>query len=233
MTLEYGKLMVVENPHTDGESTASSVDFVFNPTKLDIGASAKWEQPSQGGSKKASVPQYKGPEGRTMDLDLLLDGWDLSGAGRSRLRDVAADVTTLVSWTRPTASTHSSKKPSPPLVALHWGKPWFKCYVVSVKATFTMFDEKGTPLRATVKVALKEVAAGPKKQNPTSGSLAGHQSHLVIEGDSLASVAYRYYDETSYWRGVAIANRIDDPLRVRPGTRLLLPPLEDVAALSG
>ena len=233
MKFQYGKLMVVENPHTDGESTESEVEFVFNPTKLDVGASAKWEQPAQAGSKKASMPQYKGPDPRSMDLDLLIDRWDRSGASRSQRRDVKKDVSTLISWTRPTSSTRTTKKPSPPLVCLQWGKPWFKCYVVSVKATFTLFDEEGTPIRATVKISLKEVPTDPAKQNPTSGSLAGHQSHLLVEGDSLPLIAFRYYDQTAYWRGLAIANGIDDPLRVRPGSRLLLPPIEDVAALSG
>ncbi len=232
MTLEYGKLMVVENFHTDGE-TKKEVEFVFNPTKLDIGATAKWEQGTNAGNKKASVPVYKGPDPCSMDLDLVLDSWDRSGADRSKKRDVRKDVDTLIAWTRPTASTRTTKKPSSPLVCLHWGKPWFKCYVASVKATFTLFDEKGTPIRASVKVSLKEVPPDRPKQNPTSGSLAGHQSHLLVEGDSLPLVAFRYYDQTEYWRGLAIANGIDDPLRVRPGTRLLLPPIEDVAALSG
>lgn len=233
MTMEYGKLMVVENEHTDGDSTERQVAFVFNPSKLDVGAAAKWEQPAQGGNRRASTPQYKGPEPRTMDLDLLLDAWDLSGPSRATQYDVPKAVTTLISWTRPTASTRSSKKPSPPLVMLHWGQPWFKCYVASVKATFTLFDENGKPIRATVRVQMKEVPADAPRQNPTSGSLAGHQSHMLVEGDSLPLVAHKYYDQAKYWRGLAIANAIDDPFRVRPGTRILLPPIEDVATLSG
>ena len=236
MTLEYGMLMVLPgNTHSDGESTETKLTFVFNPAKLDVKASAKWDQPPQSGSKKGSVPQYKGAEPRTMDLDLVLDGWDPSGPTRSQQRDVQKDVATLMSWTRPTASTRTTKLPRPPYVVLQWGnpsKPWFSCYVVSVSASFTMFDETGKPVRATVKVSLKEVPAEPGKQNPTSGSLAGHQSHLMVEGDSLPLVAHRYYDRPAYWRGIAVANGIDDPQRVRPGTRLYLPPIEEVGLLS-
>ena len=42
-------------------------------------------------------------------------------------------------------------------------------------------------------------------------------------GDSLASVAYAEYGDPTAWRAVARFNGIDDPLRCRPGTRLLLP----------
>ena len=228
MSVVPGKLEAVSNFHTDGLSTAREVVFVFNPAKLGVGANAKWEQPAQSGNKKAAAPQYKGSDPITVDLELVLDGWE----ERNKSRNILADVETLISWTRPTASTRGSKKPSPPIVRLNWGTPWFDCYLTTVKVSYTMFDKNGKPVRATVTVNLKELGTMPPKQNPTSGSLAGHQSHMVVEGDSLPLLAHRYYEKPEYWRGVAIANNIDDPLRIVPGTRILLPPLEDVAALS-
>ena len=35
------------------------------------------------------------------------------------------------------------------------------------------------------------------------------------------------------WRAVADLNRVDDPMRMRPGDRLLLPPLEELVATPG
>ena len=233
----FGKLEVVDNPHADGPKT---IEFVFNPSKLSVGASAKWDQPGQSGNKKAAAPNYNGAEPRTMDFDFILDGWDLSGKpttqkdGRTKQRDVHKDIETLVSWTRPTKKAIGKNKPNPPTVELKWGPKWFPAYVASLKTLVTMFDKKGFPLRATVTVNLKEVPSkgADKPQNPTSGSRVGHQSHTFLAGDSLASIAQQYYDKPSYWRGVAAANDIDDPTRLRNGTRLYLPPLSDVAALS-
>ena len=34
------------------------------------------------------------------------------------------------------------------------------------------------------------------------------------------------------WRAVAELNRVDDPMRLRPGDRLLLPPLEELTTLA-
>jgi nucleoid-associated protein YgaU len=48
----------------------------------------------------------------------------------------------------------------------------------------------------------------------------------VQDGDSLPSIAYRAYGDATRWRTIAEANHIDDPLRLRRGTPLMLPRLE-------
>ncbi len=67
----------------------------------------------------------------------------------------------------------------------------------------------------------------PGRQNPTSGGPAGRRTRVVVEGDNLQLLSYREYGTSSYWRAVAEANGIDDPLSVRPGARLLMPSRED------
>jgi nucleoid-associated protein YgaU len=230
--LVYGKIEVVDNPHTDGESTEREVVFCFNPAKLAYSAQAKWEQPSQSGKKGPSEPSFKGAEPRTMKIELLLDGWDLSGSGHSAKRDIDKDLKTLASWTIPTADSVKKNKPRPPTVRLAWGKQWFPAYVTQVDTTITMFRPDGHPLRATVNVSLKEFPKPVKPGNPTSGSRVGHDSHLLVEGEDLASVAQKVYDAPKYWRAIANANGIDDPTRLRVGTLLYLPPIEDLSGLS-
>jgi nucleoid-associated protein YgaU len=63
-------------------------------------------------------------------------------------------------------------------------------------------------------------------QNPTSGGTAGHRVHVVQQRETLDIIASREYGEAKHWRVIAEANGIADPLRIRPGTRLSLPPLE-------
>jgi nucleoid-associated protein YgaU len=225
----FGKIVVEENPHNGG---ATEVKFVFNPSKLTLTAAAKWEQPAQAGNKAAAPPTYKGPDPQSLDIEFTLDGWEGSGDNHRKKRNVTKDIKTLISWTRPTKLAVGKKKPTPPLVRLVWGPKWFVAYVASVNTTITMFDSNGFALRATVKVTLKEVPRDGEGPNPTSGSRVGHQSHVVTSGETLPHIANRYYDKPGYWRGLALANNIDDPSRTRPGTRLYLPPLEDVALAS-
>ena len=54
----------------------------------------------------------------------------------------------------------------------------------------------------------------------------------MVEGDSLASVAFHEYGNPTMWRALAEANGIDDPLRVRPGTRLLVPRPDEAVQMS-
>ena len=229
----YGRIKVVgDNRHSRSDSPQDEVKFVFNPAQLAMTATAKWEQPAAGGAKKSTAPTYKGADPQSMELNFTLDAWDKEGHTHSAVRDIQKDIDTLISWTRPTQSSRTTKKPAPPFVELDWGPERFKAYVASVNTTITMFDKKGFPLRATMKVSLKEVPPKDGKQNPTSGSRVGHQSHTFIDGETLAGIAHKYYEQPKYWRGLAISNGIDDPSRVRPGQRLYIPPIEDVAVIS-
>ena len=56
--------------------------------------------------------------------------------------------------------------------------------------------------------------------------------HRTIAGDTLASVAYAEYGDPTQWRALAAYNGIDDPMRVRTGTTLLLPPRTELAGAS-
>jgi nucleoid-associated protein YgaU len=74
---------------------------------------------------------------------------------------------------------------------------------------------------------MEEVVADSFRQNPTSGGLRSVRSYLMVEGDTLASVAYREYGQPGWWRPLAEANGIDDPMRVAAGTRVLVPDIDE------
>jgi nucleoid-associated protein YgaU len=107
-----------------------------------------------------------------------------------------------------------------------------KFYLESVTATYTMFSIDGTPIRATCDITLIEWSNPASRQNPTSGGLPGMETHVLIDGETLHSVAWARYGEAGFWRALADFNGIDDPLRVEPGTTLLIPPRREAAALS-
>jgi nucleoid-associated protein YgaU len=104
----------------------------------------------------------------------------------------------------------------------------FPAYVASVTAKYTLFTPSGTPVRAVCTVNLEEIAGELSGQNPTSGALAARDTHVLIAGDTLPSLAYRAYGDAGLWREIAEANEIDDPMRLHPGTPLLVPALEEI-----
>ena len=53
---------------------------------------------------------------------------------------------------------------------------------------------------------------------------------MLVEGDTLAGIAYREYGDPSLWRAVAAANGIDDPMHLRPGSSVLLPAVDELTS---
>jgi hypothetical protein len=101
-------------------------------------------------------------------------------------------------------------------------------YVQNVTADFTQFDSSGRPTRATGHIQITQYPPASLPTNPTSGGDLPRRSQEVYYGDQLAHVSFRAYKNPAYWRDLATSNKITDPLRVRAGTRLIVP---DSAAL--
>jgi hypothetical protein len=204
------------------------LDCQFNPKQYSISTSSTWTREPAKGAPKSSPPEFVGANPWSLQMELFFDGWDAPSP-----RDVSLDVQKLLSWCKPTDESLKKKVPRPPVVVFHWGTtPEFEAYLKSVNATFTMFTPEGMPVRATANITLEQIPPKNPKGNPTSGGIVGRSSHLVSDGDSLHSIAFQQLGDATYWRAVAVVNGIDDPLRLRPGTRLLLPDPDEAAELS-
>jgi hypothetical protein len=227
--LESAYLRVID-PDPPPPEIPSELKFMFNPTEYTIAKSAAWTRPQMKGGKTTGKPEFNGSNAQTLQMEIFLD----ASAGDED--DVAKRVAGLIEWVKPTADSLTKKKPQPPIVRFEWGSnpalDDFRAYVKTVSAKFLLFDTDGKALRATANVTLEEVPPDPKKQNPTSGSLHGRRSHLLVEGETLASVAWREYDDAGLWRGLAAFNGIDDPFRLKPGRSLLVPTAEEARRLS-
>lgn len=228
MAAEYtvATLRVVEGQVTG----PTELLFDFNPGEYSIAKSSTWNRPQMKGGKQTGKPEFAGANAQTVQMEMLFDEW-MSGEG-----GVAKSIATLIEWVKPTDDSVKKKKPQPPIVMFEWGDnpavTSFRGYVKQVQAKFLLFDGSGTPLRGTANVTLEEVPIPPKKQNPTSGAIHGRRTHVVVSGDSLASIAWREYEDPTLWRGLAAFNDIDDPLRVRPGATILLPTADEARRLS-
>ena len=200
-----------------------SIAFQFNPKEVTIAKTAKWERKTAKGAKKAGPPEFTGSEPCKLTVEMFFD------AGGASDGSVVATVEKLFSCLVPTEESHGQKKPSPPLVVLHWGAiSSFPAFITSVSAKYTLFSSDGTPIRATCSVAMEEMPGEPFRQNPTSGSQDVRRVHRAIAGDTIASIAYAEYGDPTQWRALAAYNGIDDPLRLRIGSTLLLPTPEEL-----
>ena len=110
---------------------------------------------------------------------------------------------------------------------LEWGQQatFFQGVLTQLETRFTMFMDDGTPVRATNRCSFKQWCSNVsdlKAQDLLSSDVA--KVWVVKQGQTLAMIAALEYGDARAWPVIAEANRIDDPLGVRPGARLMLPP---------
>jgi Contractile injection system tube protein/LysM domain len=211
----------------DGGET---IPVLFNPTEYTITKSNNWSfDPVQGQS--LPPPEFGGGQPREISLSLLLDNSLLDG--RRTVKQISDKLFRMmeVGDGRPAGGTRSA----PPFVTFRWGAvDTFKAVCTSLTVAYQLFEPNGDPIRANVQLQLKQAiqastassASANRPQNPTTRAIAGHGVHTVRDGDSLPSIAYHAYGDATRWRVIAEANDVDDPLRLRRGTPLVLPRLE-------
>jgi hypothetical protein len=225
MTLPKASLAVV-----DGVGVPPFLLFRYNPTEYTVTKSARWNRPPTRAAESSTPPEFTGSNPTVIGMEIFFDAFE-EPAG-----DVSREVDTLLTWTRPTPVSIARGLAQPPLLRFVWGMnpvlQGFQGYLKSVQARYTMFRRDGTPIRATATISLEEVTPEVLGQNPTSGAREGRRAHVLAEGESLHSIAYREYGKAALWRGLAAFNDLDDPMRIPPGTELLIPTTAEALRLS-
>ncbi len=230
MGLEKARIAFLE-PKASGAVTSAGggitvnglgeIVFDFNPKEYTIEKSAEWARSATSSAESTSPPEFKGSNPRHLSLELFLDRTATRG-------DVSKEVEALFACLSPYPPTITAKNPSPPFVRFSWGSTIeFIAFVQSVNATYTLFDQKGAPLRAVCTISMEEVPEVTPRQNPTSGALTPLRIRTLVAGETLHSIAYAEYGDPALWRLLAEGNDVDDPLRLRPGCKLRIPSADD------
>jgi hypothetical protein len=221
-------VLELHEPPPDGKTSGKTVakldtiDFLFNPKEVSFTKTAKWNRQNQPAAGSSPPPDFGGADPATLTVEMFLDATgDMSDK-------VVGIVERLMKACVPTPSS-LSKTPTAPFVLFRWGSLLaFPAVVKSVNGKFTLFTPDGVPVRATVTVAMEEISGEITAQNPTSGARTATSMHVLVDGDTLASVAYKHYGNANFWRAIAEANDIDDPMRLPVGTALLVPELAEL-----
>jgi hypothetical protein len=193
--------------------------FLFNPESYKITTKGRWNRPSNP-SADGPPATWGGMEQRTLTIKLLMDAFSIP--------PVPPDLTimALKQLCIPTPQSMAAQAPVAPVVTFGWGANiiMMQGTVDSVSVEYGRFL-LGECIRATATIVLREVPlpAPLGATNPTSGGLAPRRTHQMVEGDTLQSVAYKVYKDPNKWRALAELNNIDDPMRVKAGTVLLVP----------
>jgi len=190
-----------------------TVQVLFNPTDLSLDR----------GSHYASMPvpglampilQYIRGESDILHLELFLDQTDTGLDVDQKMRDIAKFI-------QIDGTLHS-----PPVVDFVWGSFSFTGVITSIREKMTLFSEDGRRLRARLALSFKSYkAAEVQLRDLKLSSPDRSHARVLREGETLQHIAYEVYGDPRMWRPIAVANGIERPRFIEPGTPLWIPAL--------
>jgi nucleoid-associated protein YgaU len=200
----------------------------FRPKEYTFAKSNSWPKDQKAGHN-APVLSFGGGQPATLQMELLFDTY-IDAKDGAQPKDVRKEYVDKL-WkmmyvVAKLKDKEKNKKGRPPKVRFTWGKAWtFEAVITSLQVKFTLFLPDGTPVRATANVTFQQVqdTENLPSQNPTSGGIGGERVWTVAEGDTLGWIAYQEYGDSSRWRLIADANRLQTVRRLVPGSVLVVP----------
>lgn len=216
----------------------TEIEFIpvqFNPTEISLDKGAQIAEIAIPGLDSPLLQFVRG-QNEKLTLELYFDTTeDGMGAGATSVTTYTDRIYELVKIV--------PERHAPPVCAFMWNHKFpgsdisgklgnqrrndFQCIVESVRQKFTLFSPEGVPLRATLTVTLREYKTLDEQLGQLNLSSPDRRhSHVLQRGEQLSGIAARYYRRPGEWRRIAVANRLQDPRRVTPGTLLTVPPIE-------
>jgi hypothetical protein len=126
----------------------------YNPSSLQVDMSIPWNANPQSNKspEKGIQLEFTGAQGRTMSLELTFDGYE----NNESIAGKVATLNKMASVIKPGDPDENKRRPFHCVVT--WGSTVenFRCVIESLSTKYTMFSDKGVPLRATCTVKLKE-----------------------------------------------------------------------------
>jgi hypothetical protein len=218
-------------------TTRASYPVMYNPEELKLEQGNVVAEVAIPGLEAPPL-QYVRGRSRVLTLELFFDTFE-SGD------DVRVHTAPIVGLLDKQPQTQA-----PPVLLFSFGRVQLRCVLVDAGQRFTMFLRDGTPVRSTLSVRLQEyadveveirrgffvgsptaaavvgagTAATARAVAASAAALGGSETlHTVLRGDTLSGIAAAYLGDAGRWREIADANRIEDPLSLRPGTPLIIP----------
>ncbi len=207
----------VVNPGSD------SFEVMLNPTDYSLDRSICYSKDKTLG-KTGSDNKFSGVNASSINLKFLLDGTGtvIKKYGKSPYDVVKVQIKNL----QAIIYDYNGDQHSPNCVRILWGDLLFYGNCSKFNTQYKMFKPNGDPLRADVELSFKEYIS-KEEQTKTKDKQSPDMTHIVIvkAGDTLPLLCNRIYDDSSYYSEVAEVNKIMNFRKLKPGTKLIFPPI--------
>lgn len=213
-----------ESCESGGQAEAeASYEALINPETYTQEFKLKFSDDAQGQGTSGQQLKYEYTAPEEMTFDFLFDNTGIiDGNPRDSVAEEIAEFKAVL-------VEYQGDAHEPRHFKLVWGEnSIFKGRVTELSITYKLFLPDGTPTRAVAKVKFKASIEDVKRaaQEDKSSPDLTHV-RVVTAGDTLPLMCHRIYGDPAYHLAVAEVNRLENPRRLVPGTRLVFPPLAE------
>lgn len=195
----------------------------YDPGQLELEYSNRfWEAKAIGISPPAT---YAGQEQKNMIFPLLFDhAWVPASGSDKEPPSIKKQVEEFIKLVYEVNSESHTLN----YLQVSLGDFIFHGQCQSLKVNYPLLGAESEPLRAMVYLNMLETESiGNKKAKAGLKSPDLTRSLLVKEGDSLAGISQKFFNTPRYYLELARINGISNFRNLRPGTRIVVPPLNN------
>lgn len=215
-TLKITRLIIKEKGASTTD-TSQEYELMLNPSSMKKGQSIGYNKSMPLGLSGFN-PRFDSTKPETLNFEFVIDGTGVVKQVTS-VNDELKKLCNVV-------YTYQGDNHEPNHVRITWGTLRFDGRLQSMDVNYTLFLPNGDPLRA--KITMGFVAAmGAKEESLKANRQSPDLSHMieVQAGDTLPLLCQRIYNDPGYYPEIARINNIINLQALRPGTKLLFPPL--------
>jgi hypothetical protein len=222
--------MGLEKAKIINTKTMEPFTVLFNPEQYTLDRKNNFAQITVHGLSSPLL-QFSHGELKTLQMELFFDSREKHTVGTVTRTQVNSDVRDVVDKFLALMDINGELH-APPVLLFTWGPSLnFRCVLASASQQYTMFHERGYPLRAKLNVNFQEYTNGEMEARQVNRQTADYtKTHQVAEGDTLAGIAQTEYGDPGLWRPIALRNGLDDPRDLSVGSKLVIPRLPYRAA---
>ncbi len=214
--MELEKLQIVgytDSSYTNEES-GRQFSAQINPSTIKIKKDIKYDADSTPGEEKKPA-KYKHHTPAGLSFDIILDDTGVVPGQRMSIKD-------RIQQLEKTVYKINAESHEPGYAKVAWGSLLFHGRVNSLSYDYSLFAPDGSPLR--VKIALSFVEHFNKD---TSVKNSPDISRVITfrAGDTIPLICNQIYGDASYSFDIAKINNLESFRNVKPGTKVMFPPL--------
>jgi hypothetical protein len=195
------------------EYSNASIEVMFNPEEYSLNRDNNFVSQAIPGLSSPLL-QFAHGNLRTLDMELLFDTYE-------KRTDVRQQTEKLIHLMEIDPTLHA-----PPVLIVSWASLQFRCVLTRANQKFLLFLDDGRPVRARITASFTEFIDPEHEALQVKRETADFtKQHVVLQGETIAGIAYKYYSDPTLWRPITISNDIDNPRELLVGRALIIPSL--------